>query len=36
MNHDVTVDTQRAFIIVFPSSLEGLRFVWIRQMYEKS
>jgi len=24
----------RAFIVVFPGSLEGLRFVWVAQIYE--
>ena len=32
---DGNVATKRAFIIVFPGSLEGLWFLWETQMYEK-
>ena len=28
-------NAQRAFIVVFPDSLEGLQFFWVAQMYEK-
>jgi hypothetical protein len=35
MCRDVVHNAQRAFIVVFPGSLEGLWFPWVTQMYEE-